>query len=61
MLSLITSGVKDISSSNLVQLSFFGMGSPKITLRIHKNKPLFSYSTFYILVMLDQNWGQKGM
>ena len=25
---------------------FFGMRSPKITLRIHKNKPVFSYFTF---------------
>ena len=44
-LSLITSGLKDLSSWNLVHVSFFGMRSPKFTLRIHK-KPVFSYFTF---------------
>ena len=46
-LSLITSGLKDLSSWNLVYTGkFFTMRSPKITLRIHKNKPVFSYFTF---------------
>ena len=44
-LSLITSGLKDLSSWNLVHVSFFGMRSPKFTLRIHK-KPVFSHFTF---------------
>ena len=39
----------------------FGMRSPTITLRIHKNKPGFSYFTFQVPVMLDWKWDWKTM
>ena len=38
---------------------FFGIRSPKITLRIHKNKPVFSYFTFQVPVILDWKWDWK--
>ena len=55
---------KNFWSKGPIKLNFgtgksFGMWSPKITLTIHKNKPVFSYFTFKFLSCLTGSGTRK--